>query len=277
MTAEWRIVQQVNFLRDNIGLSYDEPIGNIDDLVREAGYEYVEESFNDDFSGFSKSLGGGNYLIGFNSDHFWNESFRRFTISHELGHLSLPEHRIILDRTIMHRSKPEFSSADGIEKEADLFAINLLAPKITLLKIAKHKKFSAETIRNVADYFQISLYAAALRFIETTDLCCSLVVCNKNGYIEFEKRSQKLQSSLRHSYLYRQKINPATFTFNHIQGDSNTESATTSLNDWYQNLPVDIKTDESVLDLTYNNKVLVLLEPHVSNIDEYIREQKYYE
>lgn len=277
MIAEWKIVQQANFLRDNIGLNYEEPIGSIDELLKNAGYKYTEESFQDDFSGFCKSLGGGDYIIGFNSDHFWNESFRRFTISHELGHLSLPEHRAILDRTIMHRSKSEFSSTDVIEKEADLFAINLLAPKQTLLKITKYKKFSPDTIRYVADYFQISLYAAALRFIETTDLCCSLIVCNKSGNIEYEKRSQKLQASLRHNYLSRQKINPATFAFDYIQGDSKIDSATASFNDWYQNLPVDIKTDESILDLMYNNKVLVLLEPHVSNIDEYVREAKYHQ
>lgn len=274
MIAEWRIVQQVNFLRDNIGLSYDEPIGSIHELLEKAGYKYIEESFKDEFSGFCKSLGGGDYLIGFNSDHFWNESFRRFTISHELGHLSLPEHRIILDRTIMHRSKSEFSSIDVIEKEADLFAINLLAPKSTILKISKHKNFSTDTIRFVADYFQISLYAAALRFIETTDLCCALIVCNKNGNIEYEKRSRKLQTSMRHSFLHRQKINPETLTSDYINGENNTGPKITLFNNWYQNLPVDIKAEESVLDLIYNNRVLALLEPHVSSIEEYIREQK---
>lgn len=261
-----------NQLRENIGLSFDAPIENIDQIIENAGFSYIMEDFGDEFSGFSRALGGGEYLIGFNKNHFWNENFRRFTIAHELGHLSIPLHRDILDRNELHRSKPEFRSSEEIEKEADRFAINFLAPKTTFLAKIKNRRFNLETIMFISQEFKISLYAAVLRYIELTDLSCSLIVSNKKGIIDYDKRSSKLYSSMYHPSISKGKIPQETLTFDFINKLSNETAAETLLNYWYPELPIDIKADESVFELDYINKVFTLIEPHVSNIKEYIEE-----
>lgn len=185
-------------LRENLGLSYEEPIQNLIALVQEAGYQYVEESFGNEFSGFSRSLGRGNFLIGYNADHDWGENFKRFTISHELGHVSMIEHQNILFQNGNHYSLAEFRSDKQVEKEADLFAINFLAPKESCLKQISGKNFTRKNVINLSGHFTISSYAAALRFVEVTDLACVLVVCNKNGFIDYEKRSPRFKDTFSH-------------------------------------------------------------------------------
>jgi len=100
-----------------------------------AGFKYAEENFYDNFSAFSKYLGNGDYLICFNKNHFWSERFRRFTLAHELGHLSMPTHVSILNKNLLHRSKTEYSSREPIEIEADKFAINFLLIQLLLILI----------------------------------------------------------------------------------------------------------------------------------------------
>src|SRR3989304_7760065 len=129
MLADWQIISFANQLKENISLSPNDRVLDIDNVIRIAGFKYAEENFYDNFSAFSKYLGNGDYLICFNKNHFWSERFRRFTLAHELGHLSMPTHVSILNKNLLHRSKTEYSSREPIEIEADKFAINFLAPK----------------------------------------------------------------------------------------------------------------------------------------------------
>ena len=192
MIPDWKIPIYTSQFRESVSLGRDDLIKDIDYVVREAGYQFVEESFGDDFSGMSKSLGNGNYLIVFNEDHNWSEKFRRFTIAHELGHLTIPEHRKILDKTILHRSKPEYNSKSEIEIEADKFAVNLLAPRNLFQNEIRHAKFNSKIINKLSDLFTISTYATSLRFIELTDLACSLIINRKNGMVVYEKKIKKI-------------------------------------------------------------------------------------
>ena len=129
MSLRQTIAAHAAQLREDMAIGKNEVIGDLVHHIQEAGYHYMEESFEDEFSGFSRALGSGNYLIGFNRDHFWSDKFRRFTLSHELGHVTIPEHRQRLEKEGLHRSKSEFQSRSPIEREADYFAICFLAPK----------------------------------------------------------------------------------------------------------------------------------------------------
>ena len=128
MSLRQSIAVHASQLRESMAIGDNEVIGDIVSLIQEAGYHYMDDSFGDDFSGFSQALGGGDYLIGFNRNHFWSDKFHRFTISHELGHITIPRHRQILEAKGLHRSKSEFQAKDQIEREADYFAICFLAP-----------------------------------------------------------------------------------------------------------------------------------------------------
>lgn len=269
--SDYEIMDCANQFRESIGLKREDIVGNIVELVQNAGYQFMEESFGNEFSGFSKSLGNFNYLIGFNKDHYWSEKFRRFTVSHELGHISMPKHRKILDKVILHRSVSEYMSKEEIEREADKFAINFLAPIDPFQKVIATKNFTKEVICELSDHFQISSYATALRFVELTDLTCVLIVCTNKGRIKYEKRSKRMNDSFKHSLLYGQEISCNTLTHDFVnhQVEDNEKERRLLLNEWYHELPNEVECAESVLELGYNGIYLALVTPSVVDFDEY--------
>ena len=234
----------------------------------------MEESFGDAFSGYSQSLGGGNFLIGFNRDHFWSDKFHRFTLSHELGHITIPEHRKILETEELHRSKSEFQSRDRIEREADYFAICFLAPKKAFQTAMKYKEYTKDTILDLSEHFGISSYAAVLRFIELTDLTCTLVVCNEAGLIEYEQRSDRMKETYRQDFLRKKQVKGTTLTYDYINGRQTEDACTVSLDEWFDDLPIEIEATESVIELGYNGKFLTLLTPYIPDLDEFIAENE---
>jgi len=202
-------------LRQDMAIGEDEVIGDLIHHIQEAGYHYMEESFEDEFSGFSRALGGGNYLIGFNHDHFWSEKFRRFTLAHELGHVTIPEHRHLLEKDGLHRSRSEFQSRDPIERQADYFAICFLAPRKGFQTAMRYKEYTRKTIFELSDHFEISPYAAVLRFIELTDLACTLVVCTADGFIERETRSDRMKETYKQDFLSKKRVKGTTLTYDY--------------------------------------------------------------
>ncbi len=261
-------------LRENMAIGDSEVIGDIVDHIQEAGYRYMEKSFGDEFSGFSQVLRDGNFLIGFNRDHFWSDKFHRFTLSHELGHITIPEHRKILETEELHRSKSEFQSRDRIEREADYFAICFLAPKKAFQAAMKYKEYTKETILGLSEHFGISSYAAVLRFIELTDFACTLVVCNEEGLIEYEQRSDRMKETYKQEFLSRKQVKGTTLTYDYINGRQEEDTCPILLNEWFDDLPIEIEATESVIELGYNGKFLTLLTPHIPNLDEFIAENE---
>ncbi len=255
-------------LRDNVGLGAAEPIADIDLVIKKAEFHYMEDHFGDEFSGFCRKVVAGQYLIGFNIDHHWNNGFRRFTLSHELGHLSLPHHLEMLDSGDVHKSKPEFQSRDPIEQEADVFAINFLAPKRAVAEQTKHGDFSRESVRHLSNYFGISYLAAARRFVEATDLACVLIVSNQSGHIEYEIRSDAFQAALGfYPFLHKQTISSCSVTSDFVRGNKKENDCDVYLCDWYPDLVTDVKATESVLELGYNSRYLTLLTPHETDFE----------
>ena len=262
-------------LRENMAIGDNEVIGDIANQIQKSGYRYLEESFGDDFSGFSKALGGGNYLIGFNSDHFWSDKFHRFTLSHELGHINIPEHRQMLETAGLHRSKSEFQSKERIEREADYFAICFLAPKKAFQTAIRYKEYTKETILGLSEHFGISSYAAVLRFIELTDHACTLVVCNEAGLIEYEQRSDRMKETYKQDFLSKKQVKGTTLTYDYINGRKDEDVCPISLNEWFDDLPIEIEATESVIELGYNGKFLTLLVPDIPDLEEVMAENEY--
>lgn len=92
----------------------------------------------------------------------------RFTLAHELGHYFIPYHRLGL---MTGELKPHGSvnfltnqNAWQLERDADAFASNLLMPTSYFKDLIKGRHFDFGVIENIADKFQVSMSAAALRF-----------------------------------------------------------------------------------------------------------------
>lgn len=99
-----------------------------------------------------------------------NSTKGRFTLAHELGHYLLPHHRLALMRGTMrpHGSINYLIDKRSwkLEREADGFASSLLMPESAFSTYIKGKKFDFQLLKDIAGVFNVSLSAAALRFVD---------------------------------------------------------------------------------------------------------------
>jgi len=115
----------------------------------------------------------------------------RFTLAHELGHYFIESHREGIRTGVIpsHPSSHSLIHSDRIELEADCFASNLLMPKDRFrTESARKRVFSLDVIRDLSDYFDASLTAAILRFIEvgTHEI---MVVFSQENKVKWSQRS----------------------------------------------------------------------------------------
>lgn len=97
-----------------------------------------------------------------------NENRYRFDIAHEIGHLEMHKHKC----NIFDCSRDDLDSGSSnnkvtptLENEANEFASFLLMPSQFVVPFCKDKEISVAAVRDMADKFQVSLTASALRFI----------------------------------------------------------------------------------------------------------------
>ncbi len=257
------ITNLVHLLKAEVGVGADDLVFDINGFVKISEYNYEEGHLDDSFSAVSMSLGSGRYLIIYNLNHHWSEKFRRFTIAHELGHLTIPAHRAFLNDQGYHFSITEFSSDTMMERAADRFAINFLAPKQAFQKAMTPMGYTKDDIISLSDTFQISTYATAHRFVELAgDFACSLIACHRDGKIKYEVRSEGMRGLVKgHRSLNGLPINPSTLASEIIWGVHDTDSVQLSLSNWYQDLEIEIEAQETIIDLGYNQLYLALIEP----------------
>jgi hypothetical protein len=101
---------------------------------------------------------------------------KRFAVSHELGHWVLHEK---ITQLVACTNQDMYSNykASPPELEASAFAAALLMPHGLFEQRMKGTVFELNTIKDLADYFDTSLTATAIRYVELTpDECCALVV-----------------------------------------------------------------------------------------------------
>jgi hypothetical protein len=117
---------------------------------------------------------------------------KRFAIAHELGHWQL--HKNISqffactsnDMVVSYKT----SSQEG---EANIFAASLLMPSTLFLDRADNKELSFNTISVLADYFNTSLTATAIRYIDLSEDYFA-VVCSERGKVKWWRGSDCFES-----------------------------------------------------------------------------------
>lgn len=262
--SDIQLAKEAKDLRDEIGLDQFTPIQSIQELVEEEiGHELSEESFGDDFSAVCMTQDGIKFNIILNSDQMWNENFRRFTIAHELAHISLIQHQAEMMRNGgILKSKSEFQSNKVIEREADKFAINFLAPRPLVIEEIKNLEFDIHSLKILCSKLGLSLISGAFRFISLTDLCCSLIVIdNSTQKIKYEFRSKSMRDFNKHEYLSgwyipnqglvsRALIRPKEFDM---------PEEIVELSEYYQNFRKGLRCKETVFRMNYNDTSIALL------------------
>jgi Zn-dependent peptidase ImmA (M78 family) len=116
----------------------------------------------------------------------------RFCVAHEIGHLLL-KHYVQDDalRRAFHRSQtcePLAPGASAIERDASVFAAELLMPAARAAPMCQAAPVSSAPIRAIASAFATSMQASALRFVELTPERCAVVYMQR-GRVLWAKKS----------------------------------------------------------------------------------------
>jgi len=106
-------------------------------------------------------------------------SRQRFSIGHELGHWMWHRGRMALACS----SEVQDRKWSGADKEvmANKFAADLLMPKQMFRAQAQHKAATLQTVSELADQFQTSLTATAIRLVEFGSFPCMVVFHSASG------------------------------------------------------------------------------------------------
>ena len=120
----------------------------------------------------------------------------RFTLSHELGHYFIDEHRNALASGRV-RPHPSFTDrATGnlrIEREADTFASHLLMPRSRFIAALPRARRGLGGIQDLAGKFNVSISCAAIRFVDAEVEPSVMIHLFPDGHM-WPRRSQHFQS-----------------------------------------------------------------------------------
>jgi Zn-dependent peptidase ImmA (M78 family) len=100
---------------------------------------------------------------------------RRFAIAHELGHMELKHNPGAPTECGEQQFILWYKSQNDKEVEANLFAAELLMPEDMFRKRLEKTLPSVELIEKLADEFQTTLTATAIRYIDLCEEQCALV------------------------------------------------------------------------------------------------------
>ncbi len=100
----------------------------------------------------------------------------RFSISHELGHYFIEEHRAYLMRPggKPHPSRNEFRTGQQIEREADAFASTLLLPTKLVKPLVNAQQLSVPRLCEIAERFNASLTSTMFRSVRLSHFPCAV-------------------------------------------------------------------------------------------------------
>ena len=152
------------------------------------------ESFSSQFDGMMRPLQNGQWGIIYNNT-IRSRGRINFTLAHEFGHYLL--HREALANGIQcgRDDMMGWEAAYGqMEAEANEFASYLLMPRNLFENQIKGKTLNLHLIQKVADYFDVSVTAALLKWITFTDKRAMMVV-TRDGFVTWARSSDNLFKS----------------------------------------------------------------------------------
>ncbi|MDP0495335.1 MAG: ImmA/IrrE family metallo-endopeptidase [Verrucomicrobiota bacterium JB024] len=128
----------------------------------------------------------GNQGIARISDSIIEPARQKFTICHEFGHWLL--HRDECQFFLCKEDDMYDYRSDCLEIEANSFAAELLMPKRWIKKSFWELEPSIAKLQEMASFFQVSLTAAALRYVELSKRACMVVFSDGNNVRWWRKR-----------------------------------------------------------------------------------------
>jgi hypothetical protein len=201
---------------------------------------------------------------------------RRFDIAHELGHLLLQERSqlaLCSDKDLV----PFYTNSPD-ELEASAFASALLMPAKMFEPLCRDAAPSLAKIAELAQRFQVTLTAAATRYIQFCPPRCCLVA-STGGRIRYHRKT----NDFGYFIAPRESLNPATYAADFFKGDR----LPVGMHDvkaiaWLEGKRIDSSKmikEESIAMPSYDSVLTLLwidkdIDHNVSREDEYDSEQE---
>lgn len=218
----------------------------------------------------------GQFGIGYPT-HVESDGFKRFSVSHEIGHYRLPGHvDAIVDSTGRHLSRAGFQTDEKYEREADHFASALLMPTRPFSAELRRCGDGLTTVVKLADLCGTSLEATAIRYAQCARDPVA-VVRSAGRTIDYTLMSRALEGFPDLDWIRKGTpiaANTVTFRFNASAENVRTsarDSGTSALQDWFGG-PHQQTAVEEVIGLGSYGKTLTVLtgmEPPDEVEDEY--------
>lgn len=159
-----------------------------------------------------------------------------------------------------HYSLAEFQSDKQIEKEADIFAANFLAPTPMMNMLLDGREMNIDTIRHVANYAQVSILCAAYRCMQTTELPVALILSDsRTGKIRQRFLSAALRKEKIGLYDAETVVPSDSLTGDILRNQSPDREDHTTLSRWYPHVTRKINCLESCMSLGYNHTIVTVL------------------
>ena len=120
------------------------------------------------------------------------QSRKRFTVAHELGHYNIPEH-LADGRTYFKCTDKDLDTFDkkgNLESEANEFGAELLMPTFIYQELVNARKPGWDNIKELAVISQTSLTSTAIKFVDLTDYACALIVSERRMISWFHKSKE---------------------------------------------------------------------------------------
>lgn len=166
---------------------------NLQAVLQSLGIVLKEVNLGDGFDGAALRTPKGSGILINNAICY--QSRKRFTIAHELGHLRLAWHNEFEYRCASTDIE-SFHPNRRHEREADEFAAEFLLPEAVIEPVFRKHPFSFDLIKTLADEYETSLTATALRGVAyTLDRCA--VVYSVGKRICWGKPSRSFHYSVR--------------------------------------------------------------------------------
>lgn len=120
-------------------------------------------------------------------DSIREQTRKRFTIAHEIGHFVIPQHRL-LDNTCLPDAMERFGAGQNqAEAEANEFAAELLLPAEQLRAEMNLREPSMTTIGATARDYGTSLTATTYRYVDLTQAACAMIWSHNNRAVWFHR------------------------------------------------------------------------------------------
>ncbi len=145
---------------------------------------------------------------------------KRFSIAHELGHLELHRNdsKLAICTTDDIGNWASQQAGTSREQDANDFAAALLLPKRFFAPLCDDQDPSLDLIGKLADTFEVSLTATAIRYTNFTTEACA-VVFSQQGYIKWFRGSKEFED-LEVFVDVRSKLDPSSQAASYFQGHS---------------------------------------------------------